>query len=89
MSEAQNYDARSRARVCLNRLDTRPDVIGHDFIPAAADPSNQPTIEIAVDADAIPAGILRELGQAGLDVREASPRAEWMVVIATAGDPRC
>jgi len=88
MSEAQNYDARSRARVCLNRLDGRPDVIGHDFIEARDDPTGQPTIEIAVDADAIPAGILRELGQAGLDVREASPRAEWMVIIATAGDPR-
>lgn len=88
MSEAQNYEARTRARVCLNRLDGRPDVIGHDFIPAAADPAGQPTVEISVKGDAIPAGILQELGQAGLDVREASPRAEWMVVIATAGDPR-
>jgi len=88
MSEAQNYDARSRARVCLNRIDARPDVIGHDFIEAHDDPHNQPTIEISINADAVPAGILRELGQAGLDIREASRRAEWMCVIATAGDLR-
>jgi len=86
MSEAQNYEARTRARVCLNRLDGRPDVIGHDFIPARDDPTGQPTIEVSVKGEAIPAGILQELGNAGLDIREASRRAEWMVVIATAGD---
>ena len=88
MSEAQGYPARSRCRTAIERLGGRPDVLGTDLIPATADPSGQYTVEIAVDADAIPAGILRELGQAGLDVREASPRADWMVVVATAGDPR-
>ena len=89
MSDAQGYPSRSRCRTAIERIGGRPDVIGTDLIPAAADPTNQYTVEIAIEGDAIPAGVLRELGQAGLDVRQAGPRADWMVVVATAGDPQC
>jgi len=86
MIQSQSYGPRARARVCLERLAARPDVVGHDLIPATTDPTGQPAIEIVIDADAVPAGILGELADAGLGVREARPRDGHMLVVATADD---
>jgi hypothetical protein len=86
MIQSQSYGPRARARVCLERLAARPDVVGHDLIAAQADPTNKPTIEIVIDADAVPSGVLGELADAGLGVREARPRNGHLLVVATADD---
>ena len=75
---------RNRCRAFVERVAHRPDVLGCDLIDPSADVHDSYVVEVAVDADAIPAGILRELGHAGLACREIRPQGDWMVVIAVA-----
>jgi len=86
MIQSQSYGPRARARVCLERLAPRPDVERHNLTSATAEPTGQPTIEIVIDADEVPSGILEELADAGLGLREARPHNGHTVVVATAGD---
>jgi len=83
MSQSDTHPERTRARTCIERLGGRPDVLACDLIPAGEGIYNAPTIEIAIEADAVPPAISHELGKAGVAVREARPRHEWMTVIAT------
>jgi len=86
MIQSQSYGPRARARVCLERLAARPDVKRHNLTSATTDPTGQPTIEIVIDADEVPSGILGELADAGLGLREARPHNGHLVAVATADD---
>ena len=78
------HPQRTRARVAIERLGGRPDVIDVDLIPAGEGVHDPTTVEIAIEADGVPPAVSRELGKAGLWVREVRPRmGEWMTVIAT------
>jgi hypothetical protein len=82
MSSCAHLDARDQARGALARLSGRPDVIGTDLIAPDTDPTGRWTIEIAIDADAIPPAVAEILSHQGLSIREAGPRAEWYTVVA-------
>jgi len=82
------HPQRTRARVAIERLGGRPDVIDVDLIPAGEGVHDPTTVEIAIEADGVPPAVSRELGDAGLWVREVRPRmGEWMTVIAVAEEP--
>jgi len=84
MSHPDTYPQRTRARVAIERLGGRPDVIDVDLIPAGEGIHEAATVEIAIEAAAVPPAVSQELGKAGLWVREVRPRmGEWMTVIAT------
>ena len=88
MSQPDTHPQRTRARVAIERLGGRPDVIDVDLIPAGEGVHDPTTVEIAIEADGVPPAVSRELGKAGLWVRETRPRmGEWMTVIATAAEP--
>ena len=88
MSQPDTYPQRTRARVAIERLGGRADVIDCDLIPAGEGVHDPTTVEIAIEAAAVPPAVSQELGDAGLWVRETRPRHdEWMTVVATAEEP--
>ena len=80
------HPQRTRARVAIERLAARPDVLACDLIPAGEGVHDSPTIELTVEGDSgIPPKVAAEIGKAGVWIREVRPRmGEWMTVIATA-----
>ena len=82
MSSCEHLDARDQARGALARLSGRPEVLGHDLVAPDVDPTGKWTVEIAIDADAIPPAVAEILSDQGLSIREAGPRAEWFCAVA-------
>ena len=88
MSQSDTHPQRTRARVAIERLGGRADVIDVDLIPAGKGIHEAATVEIAIEAAAVSPAVSQELGDAGLWVRETRPRmGEWMTVIAVAEEP--
>jgi len=70
-------EQRNQARRAIQQLGERPDVIGTDLVSPAIDPSGRWTIEIALDTDGLPPGIVSLLGEAEMTIRDVGPRQSW------------
>jgi hypothetical protein len=82
MGRCEYLDHRDRARRAIRRLKDRSDVLGVDLLTPDADPTNRWTVELAIDADAVPPAVLAILADEGLSIRETGPRADWQTVVA-------
>jgi len=75
---------RNRARAAIEAIAGRPNVIDTDLIAPNCDSTDRWTVELAIDADAVPPAILQILADEGLSIRETAPRADWQTVVAVA-----
>jgi hypothetical protein len=82
MSSCAHLDARDQARATIARLAGRPEVLGTDLVDPDTDPTGRWTVEIAIDADAVPPAVLQILADEGLSIYDAGPRAEWHCLVA-------
>ena len=79
-----DYANRTRARTAIEHVAGHPDVVDVTFVPAWEDPTNCPTVEIALTAASVPPTIVRELGRAELSIREVATIGGGCRVVAAA-----
>lgn len=68
---------RDQARWVIQELGERSDGIGKDLVSPAFDLSGRWTIEIALDVDRLPPGIVSPLGKVEMTIRDVGPRQSW------------
>jgi hypothetical protein len=96
MSEVADPTYR-RVRAAANTLGAIPAVRATSLTSPDEDPYDSWTVELTVNYDdvddsapdrAVGPTITDEIARAGLWVKGIQPRADWMTVVATAGDPQ-
>jgi hypothetical protein len=74
-------EQRNRARRVIEELGDRSEVIETDLLSPALDPSGRWAIEVSLESDGLPPGVLRTLGEAEMTIRFTGPRqSKWHCV---------